>query len=1130
MSAAPPFSKAQDLAGPIDRLIGDQYETIKKVADNLQGFEASLELLVDFYHRYTQFEFMVAELPTTLQTVTDLGTLTNDLKRDLGELGNLTGLGTSATDAIKKLDKAVTDAVTDINTSVQNARDAITDISDFLELIPWSSAVETVASELHLLGARNAAGTAFDLDMSRVKVSPTQTIAQHISAVGAQAKSDAKGYADGLIQSEQFTRATAIDALAQELHLIGAKNADNSAFIIDLDKAYVSPTMSMATRLANLSAGANNYTNAKISQELGVFSDDLEALASAVNLIGAVSPSNNSFVLDMTKVYSGPNETLAQRINNMRASANAYTDSSIQDAQNVWAQDGIAIAEELHLLGVKNASKTAFIIDTSKAYVTPTQSLSQKFSEISSGAEDYVESYIRDSGFALTTDVDAVAQEMHLLGAQNSSKTAFILDMSKVYTSPTQSLASRFSAVESRTQVRPNLLKNSDGAETQTTAPYFPKYFGGDVTYFGRGYDDQIGSFFYAMPNNSGAGKVLFSDGYNIDAGDAISVSLFGDGGEDYGNPTERAYFYINFRNASTGNWDLDSTSVTRMDSRDWNTVRELKNIVVPSGKNGWRFVYSIPNGHAGSSFSRIMVNYGSDCVAYNSQATQNDSVARISQTESTQSSQQEAISALTTRVGVSLADGSALNNNNGFAGYANPTGSPDYWWDWAAGSLSTRVSGRGARYGVRAECPAGANQGHAQTIYLTPGKYVLTADVKCEAGDWSGAGIWLDYAAGASEALDFCAAPDSTGTTTPGGGSSGTRRFTKLINVTRAGSANIYMMNNWDGWSRSRSAKTMVWYECSIRLADAAALSADAKAEEALYALFDEDGALASYKNTVEARFTGADGEVQTAKTEAISAASTATDTAIATYDLITGADTTGGSLKATAKASFGAVTALNGKTQAWLKFTAAADGDVAYASITAGDGSSLLDLRAKRIRLGDSDTPVLEIVGGVAYLTNAKVSGSLVVTGSLQTGALANNAVTNGVTERVSGAISVVGTSGETEIISKSFTTTGGPVRVDIGFNLFPLGGGLTLRVKRNGTLVYQTFLPVNEAQNLQVQDDGASTSTAYVVMPAMIAPCCVYFFTDHPGAGSQTYVVSLEGDASVQDRNLGLLELKK
>lgn len=622
----------------------------------------------------------------------------------------------------------------------------------------------------------------------------------------------------------------------------------------------------------------------------------------------------------------------------------------------------------------------------------------------------------------------------------------------------------RISTLETRSQVRPNLLKNSDAAEAQSSLPHFPKYFGGATDFFGRGYDPKVGSYFVAYANNSGSGKVLVSDGYDIDAGSTLSFSLYGDGGEDYATLGQQAYVYINFRNASTGVWDLDSTTVNPawrvfLDSRDWLKLYELPNITIPAGKNGWRFVYATPNGHAGSTFSRIMANVGMECVAYNTLGTQFDNVARIRQTELTQVTQGQSLSALQTGVAASLAAGSAINNNNDFAGYTNPTGSPDYWWDWAAGSMSYRVSGRGARYAVRASATAGSNQGHGQTIFLTPGKYVLTADVRCESGDWSGAGIWMDYWDDPAKGLDFCRTADTAGLITPGGGSSGsTRRFTKVVTVTHTGFANIYMMNNWDGWGLTRTAKDMIWYECSLRLVDAGATLADAKAETALYALTNPEGSFAAYQSEVNARFTNPDGDVMQAKADAISTAASNAAEAISTYNQSVSAEGVNG-LSAVATAALGGVVTLEGKTYAYLKYTAAAGGQQAYVSITAGDGSSLIDMRAKKIVLGDEAISVLEISGGVARITNAHIGGAQIDDLTVGSAKIAKNAITNFAAAESSAQI-IVETAWQT-LIDVSITTTGGVVSVDAG--AFISGNGTPVpsqamgRVVRDSTVIW-------------------------------------------------------------------------
>jgi hypothetical protein len=62
-------------------------------------------------------------------------------------------------------------------------------------------------------------------------------------------------------------RATETTSLSQRLALVGATNGDNSAFVIDLNTAYVDDTTSLGSKFTSISAAANAYTDAEITTE-----------------------------------------------------------------------------------------------------------------------------------------------------------------------------------------------------------------------------------------------------------------------------------------------------------------------------------------------------------------------------------------------------------------------------------------------------------------------------------------------------------------------------------------------------------------------------------------------------------------------------------------------------------------------------------------------------------------------------------------------------------------------------------------------------------------------------------------------------------------------------------------------
>jgi predicted phage tail protein len=186
---------------------------------------------------------------------------------------------------------------------------------------------------------------------------------------------------------------------------------------------------------------------------------------------------------------------------------------------------------------------------------------------------------------------------------------------------------------------------------------------------------------------------------------------------------------------------------------------------------------------------------------------------ASISAEVTARSNADSAITSSVTRLS-SISPVNALNANPLFINYTNANGIPDSWGDWQSGSNGYRVTGEAGSYAYDASSSASANQGIAQALPLTNGWYVIEASVNIESGNCQGAGVYYDGCTPQIK-LDFSLDADTNGFI--GVGSTGVRRFSKLFQTTGStGSGNLYLMTNWDGFTRG--SKQMRWYRCLLR------------------------------------------------------------------------------------------------------------------------------------------------------------------------------------------------------------------------------------------------------------------------------------------------------------------------
>lgn len=180
---------------------------------------------------------------------------------------------------------------------------------------------------------------------------------------------DAKLFVDGVavntvIISEKNERRTADTALAETIALIGAKTPDGGSFIIDLDKVYVSPTMSLGVRLSNIIATANGaaagVTAAQASiqqlqQTVASFGDTgAFAQASTLALLGAKTADGSAFQLNLANVKVSPTQSLSQYISQQVAASVGSVASVTTLVEAVVTPQGAASAKAVLQLDVNN--------------------------------------------------------------------------------------------------------------------------------------------------------------------------------------------------------------------------------------------------------------------------------------------------------------------------------------------------------------------------------------------------------------------------------------------------------------------------------------------------------------------------------------------------------------------------------------------------------------------------------------------------------------------------------------------------------------------------------------------------------------------------------------------------------
>lgn len=302
------------------------------------------------------------------------------------------GLSTGVASSISALNATVYDAgsgvaanasaITQLQTDVSGNTAAIT-----TEQTARSDGDSALAADIALIGAANGAQTAFILDSSTVKIDSDvgDTIATRLSAL---ATADSDNAAN--ITTEQSARITADGVIADELHLLGAMNGAETAFILDTATVKLDSDagVTVAAKFSSLVAADGANAASITSEETARITAD-GVIASDIALMGARNAGQTAFIFDSStvKIDTDAGQTFAQRFSTLAAadSANSASISTIQtvtipgvesDVSDLEARYGVSLNVNGYVTGfVQNndGSTGNFVILADKfAIVDPT--------------------------------------------------------------------------------------------------------------------------------------------------------------------------------------------------------------------------------------------------------------------------------------------------------------------------------------------------------------------------------------------------------------------------------------------------------------------------------------------------------------------------------------------------------------------------------------------------------------------------------------------------------------------------------------------------------------------------------------------------------------------------------------
>lgn len=217
-----------------------------------------------------------------------------------------------------------------------------------------------------------------------------------------------------IIQNEADARVEGDTALANTLALIGAKSADNLAFILDLNKVKASPTETLAQRFSAIYAQNSNALSL-IQNEQTARVTATDALTQSLQTQGSRIDANESAIATEATT---------------RANADSAEAAARQALTTKMGQD-IAAA----VLVETNARVAA-----DQAESQARQSLATTVGQNSSA--------IQNESLARSTLAGSIAQQFAVLGAWRNGQSAFVLDLNRVEVGPGWTLGSRLSGID----------------------------------------------------------------------------------------------------------------------------------------------------------------------------------------------------------------------------------------------------------------------------------------------------------------------------------------------------------------------------------------------------------------------------------------------------------------------------------------------------------------------------------------------------------------------------------------------------------------------------------------------------------------------------------------------------------
>jgi tRNA threonylcarbamoyladenosine modification (KEOPS) complex Cgi121 subunit len=284
-----------------------------------------------------------------------------------------------------------------------------------------------LAATIALIGAKSGDSLSFILDLTKVKVSPTESLGTRLTTIASSIADNSAA-----ITNESSTRASAISAEATARQQLGAalqtainnEAATRSAAITTEQNARATAIAAEATARQQLNTSLTNAINGESSTRAAAIIAEQNARSTAIS---AEATARQSLAAALTSDIEG--------LEGQIASVSSQVSSEITARVN----GDNALASTISLIGAKNGAGNAFILNESTVQLTGGVSLGTRLSGIDTNIGNVSASVVNEQNArasadtALSNNINVVSTNVGTLSATVSTISSSVNGLQAKY-------------------------------------------------------------------------------------------------------------------------------------------------------------------------------------------------------------------------------------------------------------------------------------------------------------------------------------------------------------------------------------------------------------------------------------------------------------------------------------------------------------------------------------------------------------------------------------------------------------------------------------------------------------------------------------------------------------------------